>query len=496
MRLFFMLALAAGALALAAVAQTTEQVCRTYNGAKVCQQAEPHAVLLKIKSTSNETDVIIRLVTLLDAKDVNYLALTVPGTYKFHSNSLTAQQMYDKLNGDPDLAWVEPNAQAQIVTHNTPNDPWWATMQWWLGNSAGYQGGDGLGSACEKGIDPGFPSAWDITTGSQSVAVLINDTGIDYTNPDIAPNIWSAPTSFTLMIDGAPLTCPAGTHGVNVVVAASPTCDPMDSGSQVGHGTGSAGMVGAAGNNGIGVTGSNWAVTLVGINSLSSEASYYDNQVAAFDVAMQLTTLFPSLNLRIVNNSWTYAEGTVPSEALHDAMVATASSNLLLTFAAGNTGDDIDQAAHYTYPPSWYADIPNMLTVGGVRCYNTLYGNWGPNTVPLTAPGLETFDTVKAPCGGTFPCGPGAQPNWTGFFGGTSAASPVVAGAAALLVERCGTSLPGWSDLKSTLLNTVTVDPTYSGFYGTSGRLNAAAALVSCTAAHPVRVQHAIGVGN
>lgn len=329
------------------------------------------------------------------------------------------------------------------------------------------------------------------------MAVAINDTGIDYVNdPDITPNVWSAPHAFTLIIGGIPLTCPAGSHGVNTVTAAAPSCDPMDnSGTQMGHGTAAAGIVGAAGNNGLGVAGTNWNITLVGINSLSGASGYYDNQVAAFDVAMQLVQLFPNLNLRIVNNSWGYAPGTIPSQSLHDTMVATAAYNLLLTFAAGNSGVNLDQAANYAYPQSWYADIPNMINVGGVRCWNTLYGNYGPLTVPLTAPGWETFTAIKPPCSSQGePCGPGSQPNWTGFFGGTSASSPIVAGAAALLLSRC--NLPGWADVEAALLNHVTVDPTYSGFYGTGGRLNVAAAMVACTALQPVRVQHRVGVGN
>lgn len=159
-RLFLVLLLVAVAGGWLLAAAPDETVCRVYQGKTVCQPAEAHAVLVRIQASSDALEVMNRLVILLDAKDLNYLALSVPGTYKIHSHSLTAQQLYDKLNGDPDLQWVEPNAQAQLVTHNAPNDPWWASMQWWLDNNAGYQGGDGLGSACIKGIAPGFTEAW------------------------------------------------------------------------------------------------------------------------------------------------------------------------------------------------------------------------------------------------------------------------------------------------------------------------------------------------
>lgn len=55
--------------------------------------------------------------------------------------------------------------------------------------------------------------------------IAVVDTGIDYTHPDLAPNMWTAPAPFTVTIGGVSITCPAGTHDFNAIQR---TCDPMD----------------------------------------------------------------------------------------------------------------------------------------------------------------------------------------------------------------------------------------------------------------------------
>ena len=103
-------------------------------------------------------------------------------------------------------------------------------------------------------------SAWDVTTGSRDVVIGEVDSGVDYTHPDLAANVWTNPGG----IGG----CAAGTHGVNVVAS---TCDPMDDEIEYGgHGTHVAGILGAVGDNGIGVTGVNWSTTILPVKCLDS----------------------------------------------------------------------------------------------------------------------------------------------------------------------------------------------------------------------------------
>ena len=103
--------------------------------------------------------------------------------------------------------------------------------------------------------------------GSTAQVVAIVDTGIDYTHPDLAANVWSAPAAFTVTIGGTTVTCPAGSHGFNVITL---TCNPMDDHN---HGTHVSGTIGAVGGNGVGVVGVNWTTQLMGIKFLDANGS-------------------------------------------------------------------------------------------------------------------------------------------------------------------------------------------------------------------------------
>ena len=65
-----------------------------------------------------------------------------------------------------------------------PNDTQW-NQQWGLHNT-GQTGG-----TADEDIDA--PEAWNITTGSSDIVVAVLDTGIDYTHPDLAANMWTNP---------------------------------------------------------------------------------------------------------------------------------------------------------------------------------------------------------------------------------------------------------------------------------------------------------------
>src|SRR5262249_46767680 len=127
------------------------------------------------------------------------------------------------------------------------------------------------------GADIHVTDAWDVTTGSSSVIVAVIDTGVDYNNPELAPNMW---------------TGPGGIHGYNFVAN---NTDPMD---DYGHGTHVAGTIAAVGNNGSGMAGIAWNVKIMAVKFLDSSGSgSLDGAISAINYAV-------NNGATISNNSW------------------------------------------------------------------------------------------------------------------------------------------------------------------------------------------------
>src|SRR5207249_4795409 len=118
----------------------------------------------------------------------------------------------------------------------TPNDPKYLDGTLWGLNNIGQNGG-------KLDADIDAPEAWDVLTSASNIVVAVLDTGVRYTHEDLAANMWVNPSD--------------GGHGFNALTG---TNDPTD-GS--GHGTSVAGVLGAVGNNGKGVTGVAWRVQIM-----------------------------------------------------------------------------------------------------------------------------------------------------------------------------------------------------------------------------------------
>ena len=122
-----------------------------------------------------------------------------------------------------------------------PNDPKFANGQQWNLYHYGQDGG-------VPGADIGAPAAWDIINSVPDVIVAIIDTGVCTTHEDIVDNLWTNPDTSSPFV-----------HGINTAVD-PPTGNVED---DFGHGASVAGVVGARGNNGKGVTGVSWQVKLM-----------------------------------------------------------------------------------------------------------------------------------------------------------------------------------------------------------------------------------------
>jgi subtilisin family serine protease len=337
-----------------------------------------------------------------------------------------------------------------------PNDPFF-TMQWGDSNvgqliptqeSEEKLGPEAKGTA---GADDRALEAWGVTTGNRSIVIGETDTGVDYTHPDLAANIWSNP--------GGVGGCAAGTHGFNVLAH---SCDPMDDDKVYGgHGTHVAGIMGAVGNNGIGVAGMNWQTTILPVKWLSSSAW---GETSGLIEALQsvVAAKQAGVNVRVVNDSATF-KGTAYSQALSDEIDTLGANNILFVTAAGNTGDNNDEEKVRRYPCGY--DRPSEICVTATDNNDKLpsWANYGPHTVDLAAPGVSIYSTLR-------------EGKYRYLSGGSMAAAQV-SGAAALILSAQPTLSA--IQLKSAILEQVDLLPSLAGKVRTGGRLDVSKALAA-----------------
>jgi len=141
-------------------------------------------------------------------------------------------------------------------------------------------------------------SAWDTTVGSSEVVVQVIDTGIQYTHPDLAANIWTNPGEVAGNgIDDDANGYIDDLHGINAITNSG---NPMDDHY---HGTHVAGIIGAVGNNGVGVAGAAWSVKMIATKFLSSAGSgSTSNAIKSINYGTMLRN--SGVNLIASNNSW------------------------------------------------------------------------------------------------------------------------------------------------------------------------------------------------
>lgn len=324
------------------------------------------------------------------------------------------------LEQDLRVEYAELNYILSIALHppNSPDDP--SYDQLWSLNNTGQNGGT-------PDADIDAPEAWhDFTTGSSSTIVGIIDTGVNYNHPDLAANMWTNPGEIpNNNIDDDGNGYVDDIYGINAITNTFGDGNPTNPMDDHGHGTHVAGTIGAKGNNGIGVMGVNWTVSIAACKFLSASGSGSTaNAIKCFNYFNHLKNMLGQ-NVLVTNNSW---GGGGFSQALYDAMQGLDQPGMppiLHAAAAGNSNNDNDSGPHY---PSNY-DLPNIIAVAATDS-NDLYAgfsSYGATSVDLAAPGVSILSTV--PSGACGLC----DPSGYRLASGTSMATPHVAGAAALV---------------------------------------------------------------
>src|SRR6266446_2442898 len=372
---------------------------------------------------------------------------------KLRSRSKGVATLLALLRARADVEYAEPDYIVQAIA--IPNDPSFGVL-WGLRNTGQpIQGASGT-----PGADISAAPAWDLTKGSRAIVVAVVDTGVDYTHPDLAANIWSAPSSFNVMIGGVTIACAAGTHGFNAITK---SCDPKDDHF---HGTHVSGTVGAVGNNALGVVGVNWVASIMGAKFLDANGSgTISDAINAIEFTIQAKAkLGAQANVRVLSNSWGCPPGQCASASLQIEINRANTNEILFIAAAGNDFNNNDST------PAFPASYSNVVAVAATNNRDLLAGfsNYGARSVHLGAPGVDVLSTTP---GGTY-----------AYLDGTSMATPPVSGAAALVLSACNLDT---AQLKSALLNNVDPIPALSGVTVTGGRLNVNKAVRSCQPAPP-----------
>jgi len=313
--------------------------------------------------------------------------------------------------------------------------------------------------------DPGYPlqwappimqapTAWNITTGTRIVVVAVLDSGLDLSHPDLIANTWKNPREVaTNGIDDEKNGFVDDVYGWNFLTNTNNVQDGY------GHGTHVAGIIGAVGNNGVGITGLNWQVALMPLKILGDNGV---GTVSAALAAMSYVTMMRrdfETNIVVSNNSW--GATTSASVVMRDAIAAMGAVGITFVAAAGNNASNNDVVPRY---PSSY-DVPNVISVAASDSFDNLssFSNYGPTTVDLAAPGSLIYSTLS---GGTY-----------GYLSGTSMAAPQVSGAIALL----NAGKPGLTvaQVRAAILGSTDTIPSMAGKTVTGGRLNINGAMVA-----------------
>jgi subtilisin family serine protease len=267
-------------------------------------------------------------------------------------------------------------------------------------------------------------SGWNITTGSASVVIAVVDTGVAYNHPDLAGNIWHDP-------QGKPgkdfvdiLTTSYTSQGYQLIAGEDYTGVDFDPSDYNGHGTHVAGIIAAAGNNGVGVSGVCPMCKIMPVRAgFSMNIGGTDYGLFESDDIANAIIYAADNGARVINMSF----GGPSSTLINNAVDYADSKGVLLVAAAGN--DNTSQTAN-AYP----AAHGNVLAVGATtqddsRAFYSNYGAW----VGVSAPGGDNIYPILSTVPTT-----GSLSDPSGYRGlyGTSMASPYVAGLAGLILSK------------------------------------------------------------
>ncbi len=365
----------------------------------------------------NNSDLIASLTLVSDAFKVAMFQTT-------HQKTLTSADIR-RLRNQVGVRVIQANHILEDRTpisplNILPNDPL-LPLQWQYQNT-GSDGG-------VIGADLEALDAWNISTGgvtpaNDSIVVAIIDGGFAATHADLANNLWV--NHAEIPDDGLDNDQNGFTddyRGWNVLLEKDAVI-----GNGGAHGTPIAGIIGASGDNEIGVSGINWQVKMMLVVGNNTE----DQILKAYDYVLKSRRLYNETNgsqgafVVAVNSSWGINYGQASDAPIWCSVFDTLGHAGILSVAAtANIPVNVDAVGDL--PTSCPSDFLIAVTSLNKQDNKAPNAAWGTEHIDLGAYGQDVYTT--------------AINDGFGYFEGTSFAAPQVSGAIALLYAAPCTEL-------------------------------------------------------
>ncbi|MDH4199628.1 MAG: S8 family serine peptidase [Spirochaetia bacterium] len=295
---------------------------------------------------------------------------------------ITVEEAIAEYAQNANVEYAQPN----YIYHaaSAPNDAKYGQL-WGLKNTGQTLTDPGIwyttNNPGTSGKDINIESAWGVISDCSSVVVAVVDTGINYTQEDLAANMATGSYS-----------CPVGTGTYGCDFVGVGTNNPMD---LAGHGTHVAGTIGARGNNSLGSTGICQTAKLLAVRVLDATGSGYTSDIVE-GVNFAAGTATGQGKAKIINMSL----GGGGYDALFESAIVSAQSNdVVVVVAAGNSALDHSVPSNASYPCD-YPDSNIICVAAADQKYQMAsFSDYDANSnvdarnVDVGAPGTNIYST-------------------------------------------------------------------------------------------------------
>ena len=341
------------------------------HGEAIVIMKKGYVISESLKALSQAGDQIQRRSTISSSHDENTVTLV--------SGNISTKDLVNKLEGNSKVKSVSENYSRTI--NALPNDPRFSDL--WAMNNSGQKVNEKTGTA---GADINAAEAWDIDTGSDAVIAVL-DTGVFYQHEDLVANMWINAAEVAgdgIDNDGNGFVDDIYGYDFAAELNGANDSDPSDID---GHGTQVAGIIGAKGNNGIGVSGINWDIKIMALKVFRPNMQTRDSDIIeAINYILMMKQR--GVNIVAVNASYGSPSGS-QKDPMNEAIKSLGRAGIVFVAAAGNNG-----SASVHYPAAY--DAKNIVSVAATDQNDALAetSNYSFTSVDLAAPGTNILTTT------------------------------------------------------------------------------------------------------